>query len=154
MKKQRHDALKPLSHHHHHALVQAMELKQAGTEKTDKSLGESIRGLIDYWERDAVLHFRDEEEVLLPLYEVYAEKTETELMKEMLYQHMQIRSFVYAIRENREDPYEKMNQLGELLEKNVRFEEREIFPIIEDVVPDKYLHQVYGKFHRDSYSGF
>ncbi|WP_040983428.1 hemerythrin domain-containing protein [Oceanobacillus jeddahense] len=154
MKKQRHDALKPLSHHHHHALVQAMELKRAGTENTDKSLGESIRGLIDYWEKDAIPHFRDEEEVLLPLYEVYAEQIETELIKEMLYQHIQIRSLVYAIRKNREDPYEKMHRLGELLESNVRFEEREIFPLIEETVPDKYLHQVYGKFHRDSYSGF
>ncbi|GEN87942.1 hemerythrin domain-containing protein [Oceanobacillus sp. FSL W8-0428] len=154
MKKQRHDGLKPLSHHHHHALVQAMELKQAGTEKTDKSLGQFIRGLIDYWEKDAVHHFRDEEEVLLPLYDVFAEKPDTELMKEMLYQHLQIRGLIYAIRENKEDPYEKMNRLGELLENNVRFEEREIFPIIEEAVPDKYLHQVYGKFHRDSYSGF
>lgn len=154
MKKQRHDALKPLSHHHHHALVQAMELKQAGTEKTDKSLGESIRDLIEYWERDAAVHFRDEEEILLPLYEVFAEKPNTELIKEMLYQHIQIRSLIYAIRENREDPYEKMNRLGELLENNVRFEEREIFSMIEEAVPDKYLHQVYGKFHRDSYSGF
>ncbi|GGP15054.1 hemerythrin domain-containing protein [Oceanobacillus neutriphilus] len=154
MKKQRHDGLKPLSHHHHHALVQAMELKQANAEKTDKSLGQFIRNLIDYWEKDAVYHFRDEEEVLLPLYEVFAEKPDTELMNEMLYQHIQIRSLVYAVRENREDPYEKMNRLGELLENNVRFEEREIFPMIEEAVPDKYLYQVYGKFHRDSYSGF
>lgn len=154
MKKQRHDALKPLSHHHHHALVQAKELRQASTDKADKSLGQCIRDLIDFWEKDAVPHFRDEEEVLLPLYEVFAEKPETELIKEMLYQHIQIRSLVYAIRENREDPYEKMSRLGELLEKNIRLEEREIFPIIEEAVPDKYLHQVYGKFHRDSYSGF
>lgn len=117
MKKQRHDALKPLSHHHHYALVHAMELKQAGTEKTDKSLGQFIRNLIDYWEKDAVPHFRNEEEVL-PLYEVFAEKPDTELIKEMLYQHIQIRSLVCVIRENREDSYEKMNRLGELLENN------------------------------------
>ncbi|WP_080875466.1 hemerythrin domain-containing protein [Oceanobacillus timonensis] len=154
MKKQRHDALKPLSHHHHHALVQAMALKQAGTEETDQSLGESFRSLVDYWEKDAVSHFRDEEEILLPLYDAYAEEPETELMKEMLFQHMQIRSLVYAIRENREDPYDKMHRLGELLEKNVRFEEREVFPVIEEAIPDKYLQRAYGAFHRDSYSGF
>lgn len=154
MKKQRHEALQPLSHHHHHTLVQAVELNKAGTEKADKPLGQLIRELIDFWENDAVYHFRDEEEILLPLYYTYAENPETELIKEMLYQHMQIRSLLYTIRENREDPYEKMNHLGELLKKHVRMEEREIFPLIEEAVPDKYLHQAYGRFHRDSYSGF
>ncbi|WP_228550225.1 hypothetical protein [Salinibacillus xinjiangensis] len=56
---QRHDSLYPLSHHHHHALFLALKLKRIGTEKSE---------LKYFWEKDGNQHFRDEEEIVLPVF--------------------------------------------------------------------------------------
>ncbi|RPF53222.1 hemerythrin domain-containing protein [Aquisalibacillus elongatus] len=150
----RHEALNPLSHHHHHALVMALEMKRSGTEKSDKTFKQLVRDMIDFWENDGRDHFRDEEEVLVPLYLEHADSVEVDLVKEMLYQHVQIRSLIYDLREKGVTQHEKMRELGEILDQHIRLEERELFPLIEQAVPEKYLYQANGRFHRDSYSGF
>ncbi|WP_066186652.1 hemerythrin domain-containing protein [Gracilibacillus timonensis] len=150
----RHEALNPLSHHHHHTLTQALELQRAGTEKSQKGYTELLRDLIGFWERDGNNHFRDEEEVLIPLYLEHADSIEMDLVKEILYQHAQIRSSIQHLREDRQTSYKEMNELGELLNNHVRLEERQLFPLIEQAVPEKYLYQANGRFHRDSHSGF
>ncbi|MGM8216098.1 hemerythrin domain-containing protein [Bacillaceae bacterium W0354] len=150
----RHEALNPLSHHHHHALTMSLELKRAGTDKSDLSYKDLMRSLIDFWEKDGEDHFRDEEEVLFPLYLHYADEPDADLIKEALYQHTQIRSLIQQLRSTIKTQYDKMNELGQILDEHVRLEEREIFPKVEEAVPENYLYQANGKFHRDSYSGY
>ncbi|GEL77552.1 hemerythrin domain-containing protein [Tenuibacillus multivorans] len=151
----RHEALNPLSHHHHHTLMMAKDMKRVGADQSTKTYKQLIREMIDFWENDGEFHFRDEEEVLVPLYLEHLDEIETELVKEMLYQHAQIRSLIHELREkNLTSSYEKMRRLGELLYEHVRLEERQLFPIMEKVIPEKYLYQANGRFHRDSYSGF
>ncbi|WP_279401296.1 hypothetical protein [Piscibacillus salipiscarius] len=58
------------------------------------------------------------------------------------------------MREKGETDYEKMRSLGELLDEHVRLEERTLFPLMEEAIPENYLYQANGRFHRDSYSGF
>jgi|SRR5690554_1248130 len=149
----RHEALNPLSHHHHHALKISLQLKRAGTDESDLSYKELMRDLIEFWNVDGENHFRDEEEVLFPIYLQYSASDE-DLVKEALFQHAKIRSLVHKLRNTTEAQYDVMNELGKLLDEHVRLEERELFPIIEKTVPEKYLYQANGQFHRDSYSGF
>jgi len=149
----RHEALIPLSHHHHHALVMALEMKKAGTEKSEKNYKQLIREMIDFWKEDGQDHFRDEEDILLPVYLEYAEQPNEGLVKQMLYQHAQIRSLIRHLRESQNTSYDKVNELGKLLDEHIRLEERELFPMIEEAVPDKYLYEAKGGFHRDSLSG-
>ncbi|WP_279401297.1 hemerythrin domain-containing protein [Piscibacillus salipiscarius] len=85
----RHEALNPLSHHHHHALVMALEMKRAGTEQSSKTYKQLVRDMIDFWIKDGRDHFRDEEEVLVPLYLQFASEPKENLIKDMLYQHAQ-----------------------------------------------------------------
>lgn len=146
----RHEALHPLSHHHHHTLVMAQQLKNAD-EKA--SIQQMTRDVIEFWKNDGEDHFRDEEEVLLPLFAQYQEIDIPEI-REMLIQHVQIRSYVQQIRGMRRKDRQIFRNLGELLQKHVRLEERIIFPMIEQAIPENYLHQANGRFHRDSYSGF
>lgn len=146
----RHEALHPLSHHHHHTLVLAQKLKKADE---NASIQEMTREVIEFWEKDGRDHFRDEEEVLLPLYAQYASVDQEEI-RDMLIQHVQIRGLIQHIRGTRRIERSVFNELGELLMVHVRLEERIIFPMIEKVVPEKYLYQANGKFHLDSYSGF
>jgi iron-sulfur cluster repair protein YtfE (RIC family) len=144
-----HEALHPLSHHHH-TLVMAQQLKNAD-EKA--SIQQMTRDVIEFWKNDGEEHFRDEEEVLLPLFAQYQEIDISEI-REMLMQHVQIRSYVQQIRGMRRKDRQIFRNSGELLQKHVRLEERIIFPMIEQAIPENYLDQANGRFHRDSYSGF
>lgn len=146
----RHEALHPLTHHHHHTLIMAQQLKKAD-EST--SIQEMTRQVIDFRKNDGEDHFRDEEEVLLPLYAQY-ESVDQDCIRNMLIEHVQIRSLVQQIRLNNKPRRELFHQLGQLLEKHVRLEERVIFPMIEKAVPENYLFQANGQFHLDSHSGF
>ena len=54
----RSEQLKPLSHEHHHALFIAKRLRDEGEE--------AITAFAEFWRSEGELHFRIEEEVLLP----------------------------------------------------------------------------------------
>ncbi|GGM29357.1 hypothetical protein GCM10011351_14320 [Paraliobacillus quinghaiensis] len=138
----RHEALYPLSHHHHHTLVMANQLKKADE---NSSIQQMTRDVIHFRETDGEDHFRDEEEVLLPLYAQY-ESVDIDEIKEMLIQHVQIRSYVQQVRSTKRADRLLFNKLGQLIEKQVRLEERIIFPMIEKAVPENYLYQANGRF--------
>lgn len=150
----RHEGLFPLSHHHHHALVISKDLKDIGTSKGEKTYKIVLRELVEFWEKDGNEHFRDEEEVLIPLYLRFESEPNVDLVKKVLYQHAEIRGLITAIRNNQQADHEQLNLLGHLLDEHIRLEERELFPVIEEAIPEKYLYQASGKFHNDSYSGY
>ncbi|AKG05073.1 hypothetical protein AAV35_009845 [Salimicrobium jeotgali] len=146
----RHEALVPLSHHHHHGLVLAQKLQK--TEEKDK-FREIMKDIEDFWENDGEAHFREEEEILLPLYACYAKIEEDEDIEKMLIDHTVIRGLIVKLRKLERFDYKVFQELGEKLHDHIRMEERVIFPKIESAVPDKELYKVEGKFHIDSYSG-
>ncbi|NIK12045.1 hemerythrin domain-containing protein [Alkalibacillus almallahensis] len=150
----RHESLYPLSHHHHHALVMAVNMTQVGTDKQKHSYREMLRQLIEFWEKDGDQHFHDEETVLIPLYLAYGEEIDHESVKRMLYEHAQVRGYIHQLRHSTRAMTEEMQTLGQLLQDHIRFEERDLFPKVEEQIPEKYLYQANGQFTRDSYSGF
>jgi len=83
----RHEALYPLSHHHHHAFVMALKLKRAGTKKSKHTTDELKKELDVFWKKDGNQHFRDEEEIVLPVYAKYADMNHPEII-EMLLEHV------------------------------------------------------------------
>ena len=56
--------LRTLSEDHHHGLVQARRLQRA-TEAT--SAEAAAKGFLEFWRKDTAIHFRKEEEILLPV---------------------------------------------------------------------------------------
>ena len=142
----RHPALHPLSHHHHHALAAAKRLKMAGIQHKGYRLEEVRDLLAAFWHSGGQAHFREEEEVLLPAYAQYASPDHPEIVR-MLLEHIQIRSLIDQIL-NRGILTEKiMEQLGYLLEGHIRREERVIFPLMEQVIPDERLQELAPYFH-------
>ncbi|HEX6970590.1 MAG TPA: hemerythrin domain-containing protein [Limnochordia bacterium] len=135
---QRHKCLRPLSHDHHHGLVQAHRLQQAGTPDA-RPLDETVAGFIRFWEEDGQRHFRDEEEILLPAYHRRADPDRPEIV-EMLLQHIAIRRHALELSEDlaagRSPAPQALRALGELLERHIRLEERVVFPLIEQALTD------------------
>lgn len=144
----------PLSYHHQHALVVALSLKKGGSDSSEYTYKELLRELIEFWTIDGEVHFQDEESILLPLYLRFAKDPNAELVKEVLFRHAEVKALIQDVRERHTADYELVNRLGERLEEVVRLEERELFPLIEEAVPDKYLYEAKGRFHQDSVSGY
>lgn len=142
----RHPGLQPLSHHHHHAMAAAKRLKMAGIQHKGYRLEDVREYLAAYWEPGGQAHFREEEEILLPVYAQYA-SPDHPLIAEMLLEHIQIRSLIQQILSQEPVTVEQMERLGTLLEEHVRKEEQVIFPLLEQAIPDEVLASLESSFH-------
>ena len=133
----RHPSLIPLSHDHHHALALAIRCrKQAlgqlnpGNPKAMKALAEEVK---KFFLQNLDPHFEAEEKVLFPLIHLHSRDTEP-LIAELLREHERIRKTVTAL-ENEFELSKTLFDLGDLLDRHIRQEERTLFPIFEQVVP-------------------
>ena len=121
-------ALVPLSHDHHHALVEARRLRRAA-ERDDDPSGAATT-FVRFFRTSSVPHFREEEEALFPLV-VDVEEAHALLVQALL-DHQRLHALVAALEAGR-DVRSTMRELGERLEAHVRLEERQLFPLIERV---------------------
>jgi signal transduction histidine kinase len=136
----RHPSLVPLSHDHHHGLVQARRLRSAaaGDSATRASAAAEF---LRFFAAETVRHFRDEEETIFPLL-VDQVESPPELLGQVLLEHQRIHALVARLDDalaHGEAPAELMLELGETLESHIRLEERSLFPLIEEVVRDEAL---------------
>ena len=138
----RHPALVALSRDHHHALVIAQRLRRA----TAETAAETARVFLDHWDAEEKLHFRIEEELLLPAYAAHGEPDHPAIIR-MLLDHMVIRRD--AARLGGTPPLELLHDLGARLADHVQLEEHEVFPLIEATIPESEL-QTLGDRIRDA----
>ena len=129
----RHPSLVLLSHDHHHGLALALrcrkqalgQLKPMGAE----GLRERAKEFLDFYRANLVAHFRAEEELLFPLIRSAAPGCET-MIDELVMNHEQIRLAVPHL-EKGTGLAKLIFDLGDLLERHIRKEERELFPLFE-----------------------
>jgi Hemerythrin HHE cation binding domain len=138
----RHPALAPLSRDHHHALAVAQRLRRA----TAETAAETARAFLSQWDVEEKLHFRIEEELLLPAYAAYGEPNHPAIIR-MLLDHIRIRRDVARL--GGTPPLELLHDLGARLADHVRLEEHEVFPLIEAAIPKSDL-QVLGDRIREA----
>jgi quercetin dioxygenase-like cupin family protein len=130
----RHPALVPLSHDHHHGLVQARRLLEAAGEPAQ---AEATRTFLRFFGAETLRHFREEEELLFPR-AADAEEAREPIARALL-EHQRVHALVARLAgevESGEPAAGTMRALAELLETHIRFEERELFPLLERLVPD------------------
>ena|SRR5215831_2123817 len=129
----RHPALVPLSHDHHHGLALALrcrkqalgQIKPMGLE----GLRERAAELRDFCVKNLVPHFRAEEEALFPAMRRVVPECD-EMIGELIKDHERIRSATTAL--DKDTGLGKVVfDLGDLLERHIRREERELFPLFE-----------------------
>jgi hemerythrin-like domain-containing protein len=141
----RHPALAPLSRDHHHALVLAQRLRRAG----EQDAADAAAAFLGHWMEDERLHFRLEEEVLLPAYAAYGDPDHPAVVRTLL-DHVRIRRDVDRLADGA-DP-ELLHELGGRLADHVRLEENELFPLVERTLPEPAL-AVLGERLRTSAPG-
>jgi hemerythrin-like domain-containing protein len=122
----RDEALRPLSREHLNALHAAKVLREGNDLEAVTDV------FFDFWESEGQRHFRIEEEVLLPHWARYAE-VDRSGMARMLEEHLAIRREALRLKAG-EASLEEAQDLGRLLHDHVRFEERQLFPIVEEAL--------------------
>ena len=115
----RHEALHPLSRHHHHGLVIAQRLSRPNDEPA--MIQEMKADLQHFWMNGGNKHFEEEEQILLPTYANYGEINRTEII-DMLLEHVKIRSLIGQILHQDSPCIETMNKLGTMLRDHIRSE--------------------------------
>lgn len=117
----RHPALHHLSHDHHHGLLLCWKIQQGfkfGIEP------HRIKVYCQwFWENYLEAHFEEEEKVIFPVL-----SEEKPLIKEALREHKRLRKLFSSW----EDPGKTLGQIEEELERHIRFEERTLFPLIQE----------------------
>jgi hemerythrin-like domain-containing protein len=143
----RHPSLHPLSQHHHFALIQALEMlraTEAPVEKRQAAVERQAEKFVRFWHKTGQVHFREEEEVLLPAYSRHTRLDQDADVMRLLADHAEIRATVRDFEQRRQKkmpiPVEKMAHIAKLLHDHVRLEENEVFPRIEKVLGEENLN--------------
>ena len=118
----RSEALRSLSREHHQALSIGRDLRRAGDPEP------AAAKFLEFWEREGAVHFRIEEEVLLPTWKLLG-TVHAETAVRLAREHLQLRCAALALAEA--PSLAAVRQLGEELVAHVRFEERDLFTMIE-----------------------
>jgi hemerythrin-like domain-containing protein len=132
----RHPSLTPLSHDHHHGLALALRCrKQAlGQLKPLGAQGLRLRAqeFRDFFDRQLTPHFRAEEEVLFPFIRDAVPESAA-LLDELLRDHHSFRQTIHKLTAGSQLS-KLIFDVGDLLERHIRREERELFPLFEQRV--------------------
>jgi hypothetical protein len=124
----RHPFLQPLSDDHHGALVLARHTRRAAERAGEASaLVEAWQDLRRRFAKELEPHFRVEEERLFPLLEAAGAGA---LVERARADHARLRTLARG-----EPAPEAALEFAALLHAHVRFEERELFPRAEDLLP-------------------
>jgi hemerythrin-like domain-containing protein len=136
-----------LSQHHHFALIQALAMRRAAeapAEKCQAAVERQAEKFIAFWHKTGMVHFREEEEVLLPAYARQMRLDQDAGVMRLLADHAEIRAaaedFENRLAKKLPIEVETMAHLAKILHDHVRFEENELFPRIENVLGDEKLN--------------
>jgi hemerythrin-like domain-containing protein len=143
----RHPSLHPLSQHHHFVLIQALEMRRAAeapAESCAAAVEYQAGKFIRFWHKTGHLHFRDEEEVLLPAYARHIPLDQDADVECILADHAEIRAAVQDLEKRLAAKVpveiEEMARLAKVLHDHVRLEENVLFPRIEKVLGEENLN--------------
>lgn len=144
----RDEALADFSRDHLPALRQAKYLKEAGTEEGEFEVEEAAREFLSFWEEEARLHFREEEDVILPVLSRRGPVTENERVREMLDDHAWFRDRITQLRqvlEGGDDITSLIREIGSRLEKHARMEEQELFQQLQEELGEEELEAIHRR---------
>ena len=127
--------LAPLSREHHDGLLFTWKLKQGL--KNGTSVETMCAFIKWFWVNHLISHFDNEEKILLKHLSVY-----NDLVKQLLKEHEEIRAIINLL--DKEPDVALIEQLAELLNDHIRFEERQLFEFAERVLSKEQLQDIFN----------
>ena len=146
----RHPSLIPLSHDHHHTLAQARRLKGVPVDSEPASVGRTADDFVNFYLGRTRHHFHEEEELFFaPLVD---DDTVGPLIARAVADHLRVHAKVQTLRRQLSTgdiAPPLIVAIADLLESHVRFEEQELFPLIEQDLSEEELHDLATTGRRD-----
>ena len=126
--------LAPLSREHHDGLLFAWKIKQGLDNKTP--LDKLRKYSLWYWQQHIKPHFFQEEKILMPYM-----PANHPMAKQLKEEHDQIRELILSL--DAEADERDFTILADLLNKHIRFEERQLFAFLEEILTPEQLDKVF-----------
>jgi hemerythrin-like domain-containing protein len=96
---------------------------------------------VEFWREHGAHHFRVEEDVLLP---DRVDGTDP-IVARVLIDHVEIKRRASDLESAKAPHPAELNALGEMLDGHVRHEERVLFPMIEEALPEEQIERLVQK---------
>jgi iron-sulfur cluster repair protein YtfE (RIC family) len=129
----RHPSLVLLSHDHHHGLALALRCRKQSLGQIKPMGAEGLRAraqeVLAFYRDNLVAHFKAEEELLFPLMRDQVAGC-GDMLDQLVRDHEQLRRAMPQL-EAGAGLAKLIFDLGDLLERHIRKEERELFPLFE-----------------------
>lgn len=123
------ETLQPLSREHHTALTLSKACERAVQSRDEEKVAKACQRVIQAFADELEPHFQLEEKSFLPLLHSPENKP---LEERTLEDHRQLRALLDGLQQNDAGA---LDSFGKLLMAHVRFEERELFPALESLMP-------------------
>ena len=133
------EQLHKLSKEHHSSLVMAKRIARVAEEGDEAELLKAMSRVQAYYNDELELHFQHEEQTIFTIiFQQYKEHVEiaTTLLKE----HGYIRRLVQRL--TPETARKELADFALVLKNHTRLEERELFPVVQDLFADEQLDAV------------
>ena len=121
--------------------MQAVRLRRAAADGDASARLTAAREFVEFFRNNERVHLRDEEEELFPLLLRHVPSQPAPL-REARVQHVQLEGFTRTLEIGVAAGIverEILDAAGDLLDAHIRLEERQLFPLIEQLVPDDEL---------------
>lgn len=129
----RHESIVILSREHHFGLLFCWKLRQ-GIKKDIPA--ERMQPYVSYfWKEHLQSHFEEEEIILFA-------NVQDDLVKQAMAEHLQISQAIKSITESQNVSVESLRQLADMLDNHIRFEERVLFPHLEQTLTANQLSEL------------
>ncbi|MEX1139427.1 MAG: hemerythrin domain-containing protein [Bacteroidota bacterium] len=149
----RHESLVPLSKDHYHGLLLAQQIKTTGRVMMvgwPSDPAQQAAFICAFFAEHLTPHFADEERALFPLVVKHVPSASAQV-DDLLRDHRDMKQFARSFEQP--DPKRvavQIAEFGDLLERHIRKEERELFPLFETQAPAEVLERVGHLLHRSN----
>jgi len=127
--------LQPLSRDHHHGLLLSWKIRQGLKYGVSEDL---ITEYVRYFSTKALFpHFREEEQYVLRFLDY-----EDPFKQRTLREHLEIRAAIKGLGAADGPRSERLLALAGLMDEHIRFEERELFPYMQEKLSSEQLEEV------------
>jgi hemerythrin-like domain-containing protein len=128
----------PLSRDHHSGLLFCWKIRQGLAFGTDTN---RIKNYILYfWEQHLLKHFKEEEEILFIL-------KDNKLIQKAIDDHQRIEALIHTVRQENADS-NTCQSLASMVNDHIRYEERELFPYLEEALSQDQLMAIGEELQR------
>lgn len=133
--------IQPLSREHHFGLLFCWKIR-TGIKK-NVEVNRIVKYVDYFFDTYMEQHFKTEETLLF-------NQVKHDMCKKAYDDHQQIKSIITSVLQGNGDTIENLRELADRVDEHIRFEERNLFPLLESLLADAQLKGI-GKCLEDSH---